>query len=57
MAKLKYINKATGKSYTADAKDVAIIKANPKLKDAFTFEAEQSTPSEPITKKPAEEAK
>ena len=55
MAKVKYVNKATGKSFTAEADDVAIIKANPVLKNRFTFEAEEAKPKD-LKTKPAEEA-
>lgn len=46
MAKLKYTNKATGKTFTADAKDVQTLQANKMLKDAFTYEEEEAKPAD-----------
>lgn len=49
MAKLKVTNKANGKSFTADSADVRTLQANPVLKNAFIFEAEEAKPEEPKT--------
>lgn len=47
MAKLSYQNRATGKSYTADAEDVKILKSNPVLANVYSFETEQEKPADP----------
>lgn len=53
MGKITYKNKATGKTYTGDAKDVARVKAHPTLGHLYTFEAEADKPAEPKTAKTA----
>ena len=49
MAKISYKNRATGKAYSGDSKDVEILKNNPVTKDAFVFESVQEKPNEPET--------
>lgn len=49
MAKIKYVNKATGKEYSGDSKDVEILKKNPVLANAYTFEKEEAKPDSPKT--------
>lgn len=47
MAKIKFVNKSTGKEYTADSKDVAMLKKNPVLANAYSYEAEEAKPADP----------
>lgn len=49
MAKIKYVNKATGKEYSGEAKDVEILKKNPVLSNAYSFEKEEAKPASPKT--------
>lgn len=49
MAKISFINRSTGKKYTADTKRVEAIKKNTLLANKFTFEKEEEKPAEPKT--------
>lgn len=49
--KLKYTNKSTGKTYTGEASDVAILQKNSKLSENFVFEKEAEKPKEVISSK------
>jgi len=53
MAKIKYKNNATGKTFSGDSKDVERLKKHPKLGSLFTYESEVEKPSEPKTTKTA----
>lgn len=46
MAKIKYTNKVTGQTFTGDSKEIDILKKNPILSSAYTFEAEEEKPKE-----------
>ncbi len=54
MSKLKYTNKSTGKTYTGEASDVAILQKNVNLSDRYVFEKEAEKPKEVISSKPSE---
>lgn len=46
MPKIKYVNKASGKTYTGDAEDIKILQSNKLMADRFSFETEAEKPKE-----------